>query len=109
MQCTHQTRNVYSILMTECTDPILAALFALITNEKVSSGIPIFLPWVTKTFLARFPVSVKSLGSLSSDVFERLKSTGNGLFAHLSRDFEQSFGQIVPLRIKTLGNTNTVA
>ena len=42
VQCTHQTRNVYSILMTECTDPILATLFTLITNEKVSSGIPIF-------------------------------------------------------------------
>ena len=49
------------------------------------------------------------LGSLSSDVFERRTSTGNGLFAHLSRDFEQIFGQIVSLRIKTLGNTNTVA
>ena len=49
------------------------------------------------------------LGSLSSDVFERRTSTGNGLFAHLSRDFEQIFGQIVSLRIKTLGNINTVA
>ena len=43
IQCTHQTRNVYSILMTECTDPVLATLFSLVTNEKkVSSGIPIF-------------------------------------------------------------------
>ena len=49
------------------------------------------------------------LRSLRSDVFERRTSTGNGLFAHLSRDFEQIFGQIVSLRIKTLGNTNTVA
>ena len=49
------------------------------------------------------------LGSLSSDVFERRTSTGNWLFAHLSRDFEQIFGQIVSVRIKTLGNTNTVA
>ena len=49
------------------------------------------------------------LGSLSSDVFERRTSTGNRLFAHLSRASEQIFGQIVPLRIKTLGNTNTVA
>ena len=30
-------------------------------------------------------------------------------FAHLSRDFQQIFGQIVSIRIKTLGNTNTVA
>ena len=49
------------------------------------------------------------LGSLSSDVFERRTSTGNGLFALLSRDFEQIFGQMVSIRIKTLGNTNTVA
>ena len=49
------------------------------------------------------------LGSLSSDVFERRTSTGNGSFALLSRDFEQTFGQIVSVRIKTLGNINTVA
>ena len=53
--------------------------------------------------------SDRILGSLSSDVFERRTSTGNGLFAHLSRDFEQIFGQIVSIRIKPLGNTNTVA
>ena len=50
-----------------------------------------------------------TLGSLSSDVFERRTSTGNGRFALLSRDFEQIFGQIVSVRIKTLGNINTVA
>ena len=49
------------------------------------------------------------LGILSSDVFERRTSTGNGLFALVSRDFEQIFRQIVSIRIKTLGNTNTVA
>ena len=50
-----------------------------------------------------------ALGSLSSDVFERRTSTGNGRFALLSRDFEQIFGQIVSIRIKTLGNINTLA
>ena len=54
-------------------------------------------------------VVVKTKGSLSSDVFERRTSTGNGRFALLSRDFEQIFGQIVSLRIKTLDNINTVA
>ena len=49
-----------------------------------------------------------TIGSLSSDVFERRTSTGNGRFALLSRDFEQIFGQIVSVRIKTLGNINTV-
>ena len=42
--------------------------------------------------------------SLSSDVFERRTSTGSGLFALLSRDFDQLFGQIVSIRIKTLDN-----
>ena len=51
----------------------------------------------------------QSLGSLSSDVFERRTSTGSGHFALLSRDFEQIFGQIVSIRIKTLDNINTVA
>ena len=50
----------------------------------------------------------KIIGSLSSDVFERHTSTGSGLFALLRRDFEQIFGQIVSIRIKTLENKNTV-
>ena len=52
---------------------------------------------------------LKKWGVLSSDVFERRTSTGSGHFALLSRDFEQIFGQIVSIRIKTLGNINTVA
>ena len=36
-------------------------------------------------------------------------STGSGHFAPLNSDFEQNFGQIVPIRIKTLCNTNLVA
>ena len=42
--------------------------------------------------------------SLSSDVFERRTSTGSEVFALLSRDFDQIFGQIVSIRIKTLDN-----
>ena len=41
--------------------------------------------------------------------YQRRTSTGSWLFALLSRDFEQVFGQIVSIRIKTLGNTNMVA
>ena len=59
----------------------------------------------TTRILQGFPL----LGSLSSDVFERRTSNGNGRFALLSRDFEQIFGQIVSVRMKTLGNINTVA
>ena len=51
----------------------------------------------------------RKIGSLNSDLFERRMSSGNGLFAPLSRYFEQIFGQIVSIRIKTLGNTNVVA
>ena len=51
----------------------------------------------------------ESLGSLSSKVFERQMLTGSCLFALLSRDFEQFFGQIVSIRVKTLSNTNLVA
>ena len=54
-------------------------------------------------------VFTQLVGSLSSDVFERRTSTGSGRFALLSHDFEQIFGQIVSIRIKTLGNKNTVA
>ena len=35
--------------------------------------------------------------------------TGSCLFALLSRDFEELFGQIVSIRVKTLSNTNLVA
>ena len=49
------------------------------------------------------------IGSLSNEVLERRMSTGCGLFALFSRDFEQIRGQNVPLRVKTLSNTNLVA
>ena len=49
------------------------------------------------------------LGGLSNDVFERRKSTGSGLIAFLGSDFDQFFGQIVSLRVKSLSNTNFVA
>ena len=52
---------------------------------------------------------VLRIGSLSSDVFERRTSTGSGLFALLSRNFDQIFGQIVSIRVKALNNTNMVA
>ena len=36
-------------------------------------------------------------------------STGNGLLANVRCDFEQTFGQIVSIRVKTLSHTNLVA
>ena len=48
-------------------------------------------------------------GSLSNDVVERRTSTGSGLFALLSPDFEQFLGQIVSISVKTLSNTNLVS
>ena len=50
------------------------------------------------------------LGSLSNDIFEQRTSTGSvDIFALLSRAFEQVFGLIVSIRVKTLSNTNLVA
>ena len=54
-------------------------------------------------------LAYSTIGSLSSDVFERRTSTGSGLFALLSRKFDHIFGQIVSIRVKTLSNTNMVA
>ena len=45
----------------------------------------------------------------TSDHFEGRESTGSGLFALLSDDFEQIFGQIVSTTEKTLSNTNLEA
>ena len=47
--------------------------------------------------------------SLSSDLFERRTSIRSEIFAHLSCDIEQTFGQIVSVRVKTLSHTNLVA
>ena len=47
------------------------------------------------------------IGSLSSDLFERRTCIRSELFAHLSCDFEQTFGQIVSVR--TLSHTNLLA
>ena len=49
------------------------------------------------------------IGSLSNDVLERRMLNGSGRFALLSPGFEQMFGQIVSIRMKTIGNTNMVA
>ena len=44
--------------------------------------------------------------TLSSDVSERRTSTEKGLFSYLSCAFEQTFGQIVSIRVKTFSHTN---
>ena len=53
--------------------------------------------------------TAEALGSLSRDVFERRTSTGSGVFALFGCDFEQILGQIVSIRVKTLGYTNLAA
>ena len=60
-------------------------------------------------FFGRNSLLLPLLGSLSSDGVERRTSTGSELFALLSRDFEQMFGQIVSIRIQTRSHTNLVA
>ena len=49
------------------------------------------------------------LSFITSDVFEPRTSTGSGLFVHLSCDFEQTFGPIISIRVKTVSHTNLVA
>ena len=44
---------------------------------------------------------------ISNDVCEQRKSNGSGLFA--IHDFEQIFGQIVSVRVKSLSNTDLVS
>ena len=44
--------------------------------------------------------------SVSSEVFQRRRSTESGLFSLLNHDFKQIFGQIVSIRVNTLNNTD---
>ena len=46
---------------------------------------------------------------ISTEVCERRKSNGSGLLAILSYDFEQIFGQILSVRVKSLSNTDLVS
>ena len=46
---------------------------------------------------------------ISTDVCERRKSNGSGLFAILSHDFEQIFWQIVSVKVSLLSNTDLVS
>ena len=46
---------------------------------------------------------------ISTKVCQRPKSNGSGLFAILSHDFEQIFEQILPVRVKSLSNTDLVS
>ena len=71
-------------------------------NKQNSIGHYLHERWINSIFRLIFR------RTLSSDVFDRRTSTGSGLFALLSRDFEQIWGQIVSLRVKTLSNTNFV-
>ena len=54
-------------------------------------------------------VRAEGIRSLRNDVFEPRKSTGSGLFAIFRCDFDQIFGQIICMRVKTLRNKNSVA
>ena len=47
-----------------------------------------------------------TLGSLSSNVFERRTSTGSGLFSFFDGGFAQIFSQIASITVKKLRNTN---
>ena len=50
-----------------------------------------------------------TLGSLSSNVFERRTSTGSGLFSFFDGVFAQIFSQIASITVKKLKNTNFIS
>ena len=50
-----------------------------------------------------------TLGSLSSNVFERRTSTGSGLFSFFDGGFAQIFSQIASITVKKLRNTNFIS
>ena len=55
------------------------------------------------------PPSIKTIGSLSNDVYERRTSIGSGPFSSLDDGFAQIFNQIVSIRVKKLSNTNFIS
>ena len=50
-----------------------------------------------------------TLGSLSSNVFERRTSTGSGLFSFFDGGFAQICSQIASITVKKLRNTNFIS
>ena len=50
-----------------------------------------------------------TIGSLSSNVFERRTSTGSGLFSNFDGGFAQIFSQIASITVKKLRNTNFIS
>ena len=50
-----------------------------------------------------------SIGSLSSNGFERRTSTGSGLFSFFDGGFAQIFSQIASITVKKLRNTNFIS
>ena len=74
-------------------------------KNKQTNGVGNYLhgTWINFIFCHYFQENLKQ-----RRFSKRRASTGNGLFALLSLNFEQILGQIVSLREKTLDNTNLV-
>ena len=74
-------------------------------KNKQTNGVGHYLhgTWINSIFCHYFQENLKQ-----RRFSKRRSSTGSGLFALLSRDFEQILGQIVSLREKTLNNRNLV-
>ena len=56
-----------------------------------------------------FKNKLGTIGSLSSNVFERCTSTGSGLFSFFDGGFAQIFSQIASITVKKLRNTNFIS
>ena len=74
-------------------------------KNKQTNGVGNYIhgTWINFIFCHYFQENLKQ-----RRFSKRRASTGNGLFALLSLNFEQILGQIVSLREKTLDNTNLV-
>ena len=84
--------------------------FIFYTKLKIFWRLPPLISGISEDLDAPLKyVGDVSLGSLSTDVFERRTSTGSGPFSFLDDGFAQIFSQIVSIRVKKLSNANCIA
>ena len=82
---------------------------AILSSRLVNNVYWVVIQKLADFFWQIFRHDNREFTDVTNDVFERLISTGSGLFAPFGRDLEQILGQIVSIRVKILRNTNLVA
>ena len=86
-----------------CFDLLIHWLMYKRSNEHLPKP---FFKVIRKLLHVRFEIINREL---KQQRFCATRVKQSGLFAHLSCDFEQKFGQIISTRVKTVSNTNLVA